>query len=77
MDRREKHRWLYFCLFIVGVTLFTLCIWLDFRDGSPTMMMGDQPFEVVITGGLGIAALLNGLFGFWKSFKSDDEHRQG
>ena len=41
------------------------------------MKKGDQPFEVVLTGGLGIAALGNGLYRFWKSFKNRDQDPKG
>lgn len=41
------------------------------------MKKGDQPFEVVLAGALGIAALGNGLCRFWKSFKNDDQDPKG
>lgn len=40
---------------VAGVALLALAVWLDFRDGSPTMTKGDQPLEVVVAGGLGLA----------------------
>jgi hypothetical protein len=36
------------------------------------MRKGDAPLEVVIAGALGVAALGNGLYRFWRSFKKDD-----
>ncbi|UPL14762.1 hypothetical protein [Microbacterium galbinum] len=74
--RRNTYRWLNLLLFFAGVALLALAYWLDVRDGVPTLRKGDQPFEVVLTGGLGFAALGSGLYRFWKSFKSDDEQRK-
>lgn len=68
-------RWLSLLLIVAGVALLSLAVWLDFRDGSPTMQKGDQPFEVVLLGGLGFAALVNGAYRFWRSFRRDDERR--
>ncbi|MFJ4253524.1 hypothetical protein [Microbacterium sp. NPDC090003] len=75
--RRHTYRWLNFLLFVAGIALLALSVWLDVRDGVPSMKKGDQPFEVVLTGALGIAALGNGLYRFWKSFKNDDQDPKG
>lgn len=61
------NRWVSALLIVIGVGLLVLMVWLDWRDGTPTMSKGDQPIEVVITGGLGIAALGNGAYHLWRS----------
>lgn len=55
--------WLYIPTTILGAALIALGIWLDWRDGSPTMSRGDQPLEVVLAGGAGLALFLSGVFG--------------
>lgn len=75
--RRSAYRWLNLLLFFAGVALMALAYWLDVRDGVPSTRREGQPFEVTVAGGLGIIALGNGLYRFWKSFKSDDEQTKG
>lgn len=68
------NRWISILTIVAGVALLALAVWLDFRDGSPTMTKGDQPLEVIVSGGLGLASLGNGLYWLWRSFdhkKSD------
>lgn len=62
------NRWLSPVFALVGACLLALGIWLDFRDGSPTMQRGDQPLEVVVTAGIGLALLISGLIGTWRAF---------
>ena len=69
------NRWMYLVLILAGVAMIALAVWLDFRDGSPTTTRGDQPIEVVIAGGFGIALLGNGLYRLWKSLKRDNDSR--
>lgn len=59
--------WLFLLMAVAvaGAVLIAVCVWLDVRDGVPTMQKGDQPFEVVLTGGLGMALLGNGVVRAW------------
>ncbi|WP_433585478.1 hypothetical protein [Microbacterium hydrocarbonoxydans] len=57
-------------LALLGVALLALVIWLDVRDGSPTMQKGTQPWEVVVTEGIGDSLLVSGLIGTWRTFKN-------
>lgn len=61
--------WLFLLMAVAGAALIALSVWLDVRDGVPTMRKGDQPFEVVLTGGLGVALLGNGLAGGWRALR--------
>lgn len=61
--------WLFLLMAVAGAALIALSVWLDVRDGVPTMRKGDQPFEVVLTGGLGVALLGNGLAGVWRALQ--------
>lgn len=61
--------WLFLLMAVAGVALIALSVWLDVRDGVPTMRKGDQPFEVVLSGGVGIALLGNGLAGVWRALR--------
>lgn len=73
------NRWVDALLIFVGVGLLVLMVWFDWRDGTPTMSKGDQPFEVVLTGGLGLAALGSGVRNVWRGVRrkrSDRENRR-
>lgn len=63
------NRWLVPGMIILGVALIALAVWLDVRDGSPTMRMGDQSPEFVLVGGLGIALFGSGVAATWRAFK--------
>ncbi len=65
-----RERWLFAGLVFAGGALIALAIWLDVRDGVPTMRKGDHPWEVVIVGGLGIALLGSGLNAMWRARRS-------
>lgn len=61
--------WLFLLMAVAGAALIAHSVWLDVRDGVPTMRKGDPPFEVVLTGGLGVALLGNGLAGVWQGLR--------
>jgi hypothetical protein len=66
----------YVLFIIVGTAMIILAVWLDTRDGVPTTTRGEQPFEVVLTGGIGIALLGNGVYRLWRDIKRDNEDRR-
>lgn len=70
------NRLMWLLLALAGVALVVFAVWLDVHDGSPTMQKGDQPIEVVLTAGLGLAALGNGLYRFFRSFKHDNDEQR-
>lgn len=71
MSDRERRvpAWLWLVAIVVGAGLIALAVWLDVRDGVPTMRRGDQPLEVTAAGGAGIALLCNGVVGAWRAYK--------
>jgi len=57
--------WLFLLMAVAGAALIALSVWLDVHDGIPSKQKGDEPLEVVLSGGVGVALLGNGLVRAW------------